>query len=107
MAIVKLKKLTLCGFLSDKTRALTALQNLGGIHLIALQDADKSLSSDKPGYSEAAAEVSKFLADCPRKRQQMSPEQPFDLDNIVKRALAIKLRIRELSDLADALGNLY
>jgi V/A-type H+/Na+-transporting ATPase subunit I len=56
-----------------------------------------------PGYSEAAAEALKFLADCPRKRQQITQGQPFDLDSIINQALTIKLRIRELTDLAEAL----
>ena len=36
MAIVKLKKLTLCGLRSEKTAVLTRLQALGGAHLISL-----------------------------------------------------------------------
>lgn len=100
MAIVKLNKLTLCGFQSDKTNILAALQNLGSMHLIALQDSSINQSSS---IAEATAEAVKFLADCPLKRQQITLEQQFDLDRIVNQTLANKSRIRELTELLEAL----
>jgi len=103
MAIVELKKLTLCGLLSEKTEVLKKLQLLGGSHLISLnkQLVSTELASEK--QTEKTIQALKYLNQSANKRHQVQHDQAFDLDAVVQQVLQVQTDIRTLSDQRDFL----
>ncbi len=106
MAIVELKKLTICGLLAEKTDILMKLQEIGGCHLISL---NKQLQTTEEGGSqkntEKALEALKYLTQCANKRHQVHLSEEFDLDEIVQKILKVQADIRTLADERDFLIN--
>jgi V/A-type H+-transporting ATPase subunit I len=104
MAIVKLKKLSFCGLISEKPLILEELQKLGRAHLIALKE--DGLDAAELSYSkqaENAERALKYLKRCAHRRHQASDAENFDLDRVVKATLDIQANMRKLSDKRDAL----
>ncbi|WP_027158200.1 V-type ATP synthase subunit I [Methylobacter luteus] len=104
MAIVRLKKLTFCSLISEKSFILEELQKLGGVHLIALKD-DGSAAAEI-AYSKLVENVGKalkYLKRCAYKRLQVHDAENFDLDSVVKAVLDIQADRRKLFDKRDAL----
>lgn len=102
MAIVKLKKLTFCGLLQDKSRVLQQLQELGGLHLIPLVKVEHQEQGDHAHQAEQVIQALKYLNACPHKRHQIKQEKEFNLQQTVEQVLKLKDKIRELSDRFDA-----
>ncbi|MDZ4152659.1 MAG: ATPase, partial [Methylicorpusculum sp.] len=102
MAIVKLKKVTLCGLSDAKTQTLIDLQKMGVLHLIPMQTA-LSTESTECYQAEQVIEALKYLNQCPNKRHQMHSSDQFDLDVTTQEVLKVKSSIRSLSDQRDAL----
>ncbi|CCE23340.1 V-type ATP synthase subunit I [Methylotuvimicrobium alcaliphilum] len=103
MAIVKLKKITFCGMLSDKRRILEQVQALGGLHLIPLAE-PPGQEFGAPKNTEGVVEALKYLNACANKRHQIKDATRFDLERITEEVLAIKAKVRELTDIYDALS---
>ena len=102
MAIVKLKKLTLCGLIEQKSQVLDQLQTLGDLHLITLQASPqppRERMADK--QSERVTLALRYLHACPNKRHQVKHSKHFNSDKIVDEVLKLKSKIRELSDRFD------
>ena len=105
MAIVKLKKLTLCGLKSEKTAVLTRLQALGGAHLISLNQLVFSPALETQKHTEKSVQALKYLNQCAKKRHQLSDKTNFDLHAVVQQVLDLKEQLRDLSDQRDFLLN--
>ncbi len=103
MAIVKLKKITLCGLLEEKSRILEQLQRLGGAHLIPLTALPVSAAEASQQITETATDALKYLLQCRNKRHQLHTSENFDLQEVVDRTLMVKAECRRLSDQRDFL----
>ncbi len=103
MAIVELKKLTVCGLLAEKTDILKKLQEVGGCHLISLNKHLLSAEEMPQKPTEKAIEALKYLTQCANKRHQVHVSDEFDLDIIVQHSLQIQADIRKLTDQRDFL----
>ncbi len=104
MSIARLKKITLFGLTKEKQELLSALQELGCMHLVPLRDMSGEPENVQPEQPEGTLKALRFLLDCPKKRHQITEEQRFDLETCVDRVLQIKQLIREISDLRDKLA---
>ena len=103
MSIIKLKKITVCGLLKEKDAVLAGLQQLGCMHLESLRG--RPVSTDAP-VSERAEDVKaalRHLEETPRKRIQVKSQENFDVDAVVRAALANKQAIRDVGDQRDFL----
>ncbi len=105
MAIVALKKITLCGLRSEKTGVLKKLQLLGGAHLIPLNKQVFSTEITTQKLTEKAIEALKYLIQCARKRHQINDNKDFDLNNVVQQVVQIQTDFRTLNDQRDFLIN--
>lgn len=95
MAIVTLKKLTLCGVLADKSAILEQLQTLGGTHLIALSDT--TIKSEAATARDVDALTAlKYLQQCDKQRHQVRQAGEFDFNNIVNEVLQVKNKLVDL-----------
>lgn len=91
MAIVTLKKLTLCGVLADKSAILEQLQTLGGTHLIALSDTSIKSEAATARDVDDALTALKYLQQCANQRHQVRQAGEFDFNNIVNDVLQVKI----------------
>jgi len=98
MAIVSLKKITLCGLIADKALVLDKLQSLGGTHLIPL--AGKVSKSDNvPAHNiEDALTALKYLQQCPKKRHQVTQTEGFEFEAVVQDVVHLKNHLLDLLD---------
>ncbi|MGR9086137.1 MAG: V-type ATP synthase subunit I [Gammaproteobacteria bacterium] len=103
MAIVALKKLTVCGLSSDKLRMLEGLQQKGCAHLIALMIPSDTAGPDASTQFNDALKAIKYLNQCTNKRHQINESDPFDFERTVENVLNIQNRVRQLTDRRDAL----
>ncbi|MGR9044955.1 MAG: V-type ATP synthase subunit I [Gammaproteobacteria bacterium] len=103
MAIVKLKKLTFCGLLSEKSDVLKKLQYLGGLHLIPMTQTFESQDTGAIDNAQNVTEALKYLNRCANKRHQIRASEHFNLGRVVNEVLEVKDKIRTLSDQRDAL----
>jgi V/A-type H+/Na+-transporting ATPase subunit I len=102
MSIVPVEKVVLFGPTGDKERVLEELQDLGCVHLIPLQLAERA--SGTPGPSdEPQRRALRYLLDAPTKRRQSTEDAGFEMAAIVEAALANAERKREIEDRIDAL----
>jgi V/A-type H+-transporting ATPase subunit I len=102
MSIIKLKKITVCGLLKEKDAVLAGLQQLGCMHLESLRG--RPVSTDAP-VSERAEDLKaalRHLEETPRKRIQVKSQENFDVDAVVRAALANKQAIRDVGDQREA-----
>ena len=101
MTIVALEKVTFCGHVDDRRKILTDLQDLGCLHLIAINPEQEFGGTSGP--SSRAREALRFLKRCPNRRRQVTRVEQFDAADIESRALAIKDHIGELEHERDFL----
>jgi V/A-type H+-transporting ATPase subunit I len=97
MAIVALKKLTVCGLSSDKLRMLETLQTLGCTHLIGLKDPSEAEDAASRNF-ENALKALKYLNQCPSQRHPCKEAEQFDFGRVVEDVLAVQLKSRQLAD---------
>lgn len=102
MSIVALRKLTLCGRAADRRAALSALQELGAVHLLPLREAGPLEVPDEQERRRADAAFS-HLSAAPDLRRPWPPSRTIDLDAVIAEALENKGRLRLLQDRIDAL----
>lgn len=103
MAIVKLKKLTFCGLIEDKAKALDQLQTLGNLHLISLAASKRAREREGGKQSERVIEALRYLHSCPNKRHQAKHSKNFHVNHVVDDVLKLKSKTRELADRFDLL----
>lgn len=103
MSIVALKKVTLCGLLKEKTDLLSALQDLGCLHLEPLRPAPAEPEKTASPRAEQAYKALKFLSDMPDKRKQIRRDPTFDVGEVVKQAREVQERLRDAGDRRDFL----
>ena len=101
MTIVALQKVTFCGHVEDRRKALTDLQGLGCLHLIPLNPEKDAFGAPAP--SSRAREALRFLKSCPNRRRQVTRADQFHAADIEARILDIKDRIGELENERDFL----
>ncbi|NOQ35953.1 MAG: ATPase [Methylococcaceae bacterium] len=104
MAIVKLKKLTFCGLINEKSKILQQLQALGGTHLICLNKLPFSTEQVTHQQTEKAISALKYLNQCAKKRHQVSEMEGFDLDKTVNEVLQLHTQIQQLANDYDFLA---
>ncbi|WP_428354624.1 V-type ATP synthase subunit I [Methyloprofundus sp.] len=96
MAIVTLKKLTLCGLIAEKSAVLNELHSLGGTHLISMQGALKKSENVPAQHIDEALTALKYLQQCNKHRHQVRHAEDFDFNAVVQDVLAVKNNLREL-----------
>ncbi len=104
MAIVKLKKLTFCGLLSEKKGVLAQLQAMGELHLIRLSTSRRSREREVGHETECVIQALRYLNTCPNKRHQVKKAKSFNLDQTVDQVLKLRDKSRELRDRYDAIN---
>jgi len=103
MSIVALKKLTLCGIITDKSRILKELQNLGVAHLIPLDTDKKTLEHTEIQGIDKALVALKYLQSAEKKRHQVQQEAGFDFHQTIADILELKETLIQLSEQRDFL----
>ena len=103
MTLIALKKVTLCGLLTEKAAILDRLQDLGCLHLVALRPPPAEPEKATPRRAEESYRALRFLTDMPNKRRQIPRDSSFDIRDVTRTALDIKQRLRQLSDRRDFL----
>ncbi|NYT47097.1 MAG: ATPase [Candidatus Methanofishera endochildressiae] len=98
MAIVTLKKVTLCGLIADKSAVLDELQCLGGTHLISLRGALKKSDSAPAQHIDEALLALKYLQQCGKHRHQVRQPEGFDFNAVVQEVLVVKNNFLDLQD---------
>lgn len=104
MAIVKLKKLTLCGLINNKDPVLNKLQAIGSLHLIPLSERYPGSEPIPQEQAECAYNALKYLNQCANKRHQVSHAAGFDRDAVVTQVMTVKAKLRQLTDERDFLA---
>ncbi len=89
MTIVALKKLTLCGLISDKDAVLDSFQQLGVGHLIPLQTL-KTTEQIVVENSVDALNALNYLQQCEIPRHQVRQAEKFDFQAIIEEVLELK-----------------
>ena len=103
MSIASLKKVSLCGLITEKKQILDDLQGVGTLHLVSLREPLAEPEKAAPERPENTYKALKYLAACPNKRHQIKQNTHFDIDEIVKKTIAIQQNIRDVSDKRDFL----
>lgn len=98
MAIVALKKMTVCGVSSEKVRMLETLQTIGCAHLIALKDPPEANDRTISQMTDNALRALKYLNQCPVKRHQCNDPRQFDLNRVVEEVLEVESKSRQLAE---------
>ncbi len=102
MAIVKLKKICLCGLSADKQTVLEDLQRFGGLHLITTQPPNQPGQADAQSGGSSYRALQYLLAGS-NIRHQVRHIDNFDVDDVVKKVHAVKSQLRDLTDQRDFL----
>ena len=103
MSIVALKKITLCGMLTDKPAAMAGLQRLGCLHLISLRPTPREPENEPTGRADAAYQALRWLNEAPRQRRPLHDDPYFDMQSVVSKTLEYYQRMRETADRRDFL----
>ena len=105
MSILQLKKASILGLSQDKTDILDALQGLGLLHIIPLQDVSSLRVNDTEDTNPELLKRSlQYLLSSPQKRRQVTREQQFDLDKVlheVDHNRQHRIRLSEKRDFLD------
>ncbi len=105
MSIARLKKVTLCGLLTEKRQVLEGLQELGCMHLLPLRPPPAEVERAASPRAEAAYKALRFLTDMPQKRRQVVRDPSFDVEQVVRSALDLKQHLRDATDRRDFLAD--
>lgn len=95
MSIVKLKKITLYGCLSEKLQILDELQSLGCMHITSLYVPENLLDKEDAGGFLQTRETLKYLNNCPNKLKQIKNAPSFDPASIEQQVLHNKHQMEE------------
>ena len=80
MSIARVKRVTVCGLLTEKEDLLKGLQALGCMHLLPLRPAPAEVEKVASPRAEAAYKALRFLTDMPEKRKH---EDTLTLDLVI------------------------
>lgn len=98
MAIVKLKKITLCGFAEESEVITNALQEVGVVHVIK-QNEYSDLEED---FSKANIrdniKALEYLVNFKQKLHMLKDDEDFDAEDVIEEITAMRQRIIDLSD---------
>jgi len=103
MSIVALKKVTLCGIITDKSHILKEFQDLGVAHLIPLNTDKKTLEQTEIQGIDKAVSALKYLQSAEKRRHQVHQEANFNFNQTIAEILALKNTLVELSEQRDFL----
>lgn len=103
MSIEILQRATLAGLTADKAGVLADLQSLGCLHLIPLRPPSREPEKDPPAHAVDALTALRYLSDVPDPRRQVRRADDFDLAATLRAVLSNKQRLRDVTDLRDAL----
>jgi V/A-type H+/Na+-transporting ATPase subunit I len=101
-----MKNVTLVGPARDRASVLEALQMVGVMHVVPSRP--ESSSSPLPpaypaAYSKDATDALRYLLDSPLKRNPLTDRRGLDLETVVREALALRSRQRDVEDRIDEL----
>lgn len=85
MSILRLNKVSLVGLTEQKPRLLDALQELGVMHVIPLQDAEPRPTSDESVNPERLKRALQYLISSREKRRQVVRLRQFNLSEMLDR----------------------
>lgn len=102
MTIVPMTRVTLCGLAREKADVLSALQDLGCLHIVPLREAGPLDPPDAASRRRAIA-AWRHLAQARWPQRPWPADAATDLDAVVEAALANKERLRQARDRRDAL----
>lgn len=105
MSIVKLKKITLYGCLSEKLQILNELQSLGCMHITSLYAPENILDKGDVGSLSQTWEALKYLHNCPNKLKSIKNASSFDPASIEQQVLHNKHQTEELQDEKDVVNH--
>lgn len=105
MSIIALNRVTVFGLPEDRQKVLEGLQNLGCMHLIALQPPPKTSGFVSAEPAADARQALRYIMDVKRRRHQVRHESEFDLERVVAQALANQQKRREAQDKKHSLTN--
>lgn len=105
MSILKLKKASIIGMSKTRTEMLDAIQTLGVMHIIPLNDAATKPSSDVEDTNpELLKRCLHYLISSPQKRRQVTRESQLDLNRVlhqVDKNRQNRIRLSEKRDFLD------
>lgn len=85
MSILQLKKASVIGLSDNKTETLDALQDLGLLHIIPLQDASgRRIKNAEDTNPELLKRSLQYLLSSPHKRRQVTRQQHLDLEKTLR-----------------------
>jgi len=102
MSIAALTRVILCGIAHEKEDVLSALQDLGCLHLVPLREPGPLQAPDAEERRSAYAAY-KHLGTAPRQLRPWPHQKGFDLQHVIDAALANKERLRVARDRRDFL----
>jgi len=103
MSIVRVKKISLFGLLTQKQEILAGLQDLGCLHLLPLRPPPAKVEKTASARAEAAYKALRFLKDVRNKRRQVTRDPAFDVEQVVQDTLDLRQRLRDATDRRDFL----
>lgn len=103
MSIARLKKVTIFGLASQKRELLRALQDLGCLHLIPLNQHAADFDGAGPMDAADARKALRFLTDVPGPRRQILRDSSFNVEEFLYEVLELKQSIRDIEDRRDFL----
>lgn len=103
MSVARLKKLSLVGPIERKTPTLSALQDLGCMHVLPLVPPPNEPEKINERGARDAYKALRFLADVPEQRRQIQRDAGFDMADFVSEVLDLMARTRETRDRRDFL----
>lgn len=96
MSILQLKKAALIGLTEEKLQMLDALQALGLMHVIPLQDPRQPVQTDDSVSPERLKRALQYLLSCREKRRQVLRTRQFSLVDMLERIDQSRSRRLEL-----------
>ncbi|WP_235263540.1 hypothetical protein [Nitrincola sp. A-D6] len=103
MSILQLKKAALIGLAEEKLQMLDALQALGLMHIIPLQDPQQHVQTDDSVNPERLKRALQYLLSCREKRRQVVRTRQFSLVEMLDRIDHSRTRRLELMSRRDFL----
>ena len=103
MSIARQKKISVLGRAQQETEVLSALQELGCMHLLPLGPPPAHVEETRDRTAKDAYVALRFLADAPERRRQVRRDAGFDIHAFVPQVLEIRARLRETLDRCDFL----
>lgn len=105
MTVARLKKMSLVGPAAHKGDTLSALQDLGCMHVLPLAPPPDEPEKIRDRTAREAYKALRFLADVSDPRRQIQRDPDFDMDRFVPKVIDLIQRTRDTSDRRDFLAH--